>query len=71
MSAPGRRLAAVTRDVRELAPVRRILDLGPFQFLLVLPTAATGAVVLISSAVGMEHPSVNFGTVFTVSCPER
>ena len=65
MSAPGRRLAALARDVRELAPVRRVLDLGPFQFLLVLPTAATVAVVLISSAVGMEHPSVNFGTVFT------
>ena len=65
MSAPGRRLGALTRDVRELALVRRVLDLGPFQFLLVLPTAAVVAVVLISSAVGMEHPSVNFGTVFT------
>ena len=53
------------RDVTELAPVRRALDLGPFQFLVVLPTTAAVAIVLVSSAVGMEHPSVNFGTVVT------
>jgi polyferredoxin len=53
------------RDLRDPTPVRRALDFGPFQFVLVLPTAAAVAVVLISTAVGIEHPSANFGLVFT------
>lgn len=45
--------------------IRRALKLGAFQFLLVLPTTAAVAVVLISTAVGLDHPSFNFGTVVT------
>jgi polyferredoxin len=45
--------------------IRRALSLGAFQFLLVLPTTAAVAVVLISAAVGIDHPSFNFGTVVT------
>jgi len=44
---------------------RALLGLHAFQFLLVLPTTVIVAVVLASGAVGMDHPSVNFGTVFT------
>ena len=43
----------------------RALRLGAFQFLLVLPTTAAVAVVLIATSVGLDHPSFNFGTVFT------
>lgn len=57
--------AILTRDVREFATVGRAVNLGAFQFLMIAPTAGVVAVVLISSAVGLEHPSFNFGTVFT------
>jgi polyferredoxin len=55
----------LTRDIQEFAPVRRMVRLRAFQFLLILPTALIVAVVLISAAVGIEHPNFNFGTVFT------
>jgi len=45
--------------------IRRVLGVGPLQFLLVLPAAAAVGVVLASTAVGLEHPGFNFGTVFT------
>lgn len=44
---------------------RALLKLHAFQFLLVLPAALGVAVVSISAAVGLDHPGVNFGTVFT------
>jgi polyferredoxin len=45
--------------------VQRVLRLRPLQFLLVLPTLVVVVVVTLSAVVGMEHPSVNFGAVFT------
>lgn len=42
-----------------------MLRLPAFQFLLVLPTLAAVAVVALSAAVGLDHPSANFGAVFT------
>ncbi|HET7875045.1 MAG TPA: 4Fe-4S binding protein [Methylomirabilota bacterium] len=60
----GRGLRLLT-DVTAFAPVRWAVNLRMFQFLLVLPTAAVVAVVVVSAAVGLEHPSVNFGAVFT------
>lgn len=60
-----RRCAAPTTDVRGLAAIRRAVHLPAFQFLLILPTAAVVALVLVSTAVGLDHPSVNFGTVVT------
>lgn len=53
------------RDLTEFAPIRRLVNLRGFQFLLILPSAIVVAVVLISASVGIEHPSFNFGTVFT------
>jgi polyferredoxin len=41
------------------------VELRAFQFLVILPTAAVVGVILLSTAVGIEHPSFNFGTVFT------
>jgi polyferredoxin len=46
-------------------PFRRALGLRPLQFLLVMPTAGVVAVVTLSAAVGMDHPAMNFGAVFT------
>ena len=65
--APAARkgLGRLTRDVREFLLVRRIVNLRGFQFLVVLPTTAVVTVVTISAAVGILHPSFNFGTVFT------
>ena len=66
MSAPpGRRFRVLTTDLRGFAFVRRLVGLGMFQFLLVLPTTAVVAVIVVSGAVGIEHPSFNFATVFT------
>ncbi len=62
-SAPG--LAKLTKDVREFSLVRRLVHMPAFQFLLVLPTTAIVTVVIISASVGIQHPSFNFGTVFT------
>lgn len=62
--APRPRLA-VHRDLAALPPVRWAVELGPFQFLLVLPTTVGVIIVVLSAAVGVEHPSVNFGMVFT------
>ena len=45
--------------------IRRAMKLGAFQFLLVLPTTAVVAVVLVSAAAGLDHPSFNFGTAVT------
>jgi polyferredoxin len=56
---------AVYRDLAALPPVRWAVELGAFQFLTVLPTAAGVVIVVLSAAVGVEHPSVNFGMVFT------
>ena len=61
----GRGVRALFTDVGELAPVRRLVRLRAFQFLLVLPTTALVGVVLCSAAVGVEHPSFNFGATFT------
>ena len=58
---PGRRRGDLTR----VTPIRRALALPSFQFWAVLPTLAVVMVVLISAAVGLDHPSANFGTVFT------
>jgi polyferredoxin len=55
----------VTIDLTRWPLVRRALRVRPLQFLVVLPTAGVVVVVTISAAVGMEHPSVNFGAVFT------
>ena len=52
-------------DILRWAPIRRLVGLRAFQFLVILPTAAVVAVILLSTAVGIEHPSFNFGTVFT------
>ena len=66
MSAPGRRPLSLLRgEVQALPPVRWAVELGMFQFLTVLPTTVAVVIVLISAAVGVEHPSVNFGMVFT------
>jgi polyferredoxin len=63
---PGRRPFDLARgEVEALPPVRWAVDLGMFQFLIVLPTTVGIVVVLLSAAVGVEHPSVNFGLVFT------
>jgi NosR/NirI family transcriptional regulator, nitrous oxide reductase regulator len=61
----GRGVRALFTDVGELAPVRLLVGLRAFQFLLVLPTTALVGVVLCSAAVGVEHPSFNFGATFT------
>ncbi|MBI4635657.1 MAG: 4Fe-4S binding protein [Candidatus Rokubacteria bacterium] len=58
-------LGRLTRDVTELPLIGRAVRLRLFQLWMVLPTLAAVAVVLASTAVGMDHPSVNFGTVFT------
>jgi polyferredoxin len=52
-------------DLGRLPPVRRLVGLRAFQFLLVLPTTALVGVALCSAAVGVEHPSFNFGSTFT------
>ena len=52
-------------DLLRWAPIRRLVGLRAFQFLVILPTAAVVGVILLSTAVGIEHPSFNFGTVFT------
>ena len=66
MSAPGgRRFSLLRGEVQALPPVRWAVELGMFQFLTVLPTTVAVVIVLISAAVGLEHPSVNFGMVFT------
>ena len=62
---PRQGLGRLTRDIRQFPLVRRLVNLPAFQFLLVLPTTAVVAVVTISAAVGILHPSFNFGTVFT------
>ncbi|HET7874867.1 MAG TPA: 4Fe-4S binding protein, partial [Methylomirabilota bacterium] len=61
----GRPLEPSRGEIQSLPPVRWAVDLGAFQFLIVLPTTFAVAVVLLSAAVGVEHPSVNFGLVFT------
>ncbi len=61
----GSRLGAFARDIGEWGPVRRAVGLPMFQFLTVLPTVAVVAVVLASSAFGLDHPSLNFGLVAT------
>ena len=53
------------RELTRLGPVRRAVLLPSFQFWTVLPTLALVVVVLVSAAVGLEHPSANFGTVVT------
>jgi polyferredoxin len=66
MSDPVERpTLAVYRDLAALPPLRWAVELGAFQFLTVLPTAAGVVIVVLSAAVGVEHPSVNFGMVFT------
>ncbi len=60
-----RRPHALTRDLQEFALLRRLLRLRPLQFLLILPALLVTAVVVISAAVGIEHPNFNFGTIFT------
>ncbi len=64
MSASGERRSG-RGEIQSLPPVRWAVGLGPFQFLIVALTALGMAVVLCSAAVGVEHPSVNFGLVFT------
>jgi 4Fe-4S binding protein len=59
------RFRALTTDLTTLALVRRVVRVPAFQFALVVPTTAAVAIVTISAAVGMDHPAVNFGTVFT------
>lgn len=54
-----------TRRLPELRLVHPLLRLPAFQFVAILPTAAIVAVVLLSSWRGIEHPSFNFGLVFT------
>jgi polyferredoxin len=58
-------MAAGRRGLEAFGPVRRTLAIPAFQFLLVLPAAAVVTLVLLSTAVGLDHPAVNFGTVFT------
>lgn len=53
------------RDLLALGFVGRVVRLRAFQFLLVLPAAALVGLVMISSAVGVDHPGFNFGTVVT------
>lgn len=55
----------MSRDLTRLRPVRWLLGLRAFQFLVVLPTLALVAVATISAAVGIDHPALNFGTVVT------
>lgn len=55
----------MSRDLLDWALLRRAVRLRGLQFLLILPSAGAVAVVLLSAAVGIEHPSFNFGTVFT------
>lgn len=55
----------VGRELTRLRPVRRVLGLRAFQFMLVVPTLALVAVATISAAVGIDHPALNFGTVVT------
>lgn len=58
--------AALPRDdLQDSLLLRRLLRWPAFQFSLILPTAVVVAVVLISTWKGIEHPSFNFGTVFT------
>jgi polyferredoxin len=52
-------------ELQSLPPVRWAVDLGAFQFVIVALTTLGMAIVLCSAAVGVEHPSVNFGLVFT------
>lgn len=53
------------RDLQNFALIRWVLRLRAFQFMVVLPTAALVAVVLISTWSGIEHPGFNFGVVVT------
>jgi polyferredoxin len=59
------RLQRLHGEVTSVAAVRWALSRPSFQFWAVLPTAALVAIVVISGAVGLEHPSANFGTVVT------
>jgi hypothetical protein len=62
-------LRVVVTDLGRLPLVRRLLGLRAFQFLLVLPTTALVGVALCSAAIGVEHPSFNFGSTFTwIAC---
>lgn len=58
-------LGTLTSDIKAFPLIRRILNFHAFQFLMILPTAGVVAVVLTSTSVGIQHPSFNFGTVFT------
>jgi polyferredoxin len=53
------------RDLTAVGPIGRLLRIRAFQFVAILPAAAGVAVVLVSTSVGIQHPSFNFGTVFT------
>lgn len=53
------------RDLTAVGPIGRLLRVRAFQFVAILPAAAGVAVVLVSTSVGIQHPSFNFGTVFT------
>lgn len=55
----------LTTDILAVGPIRRVVSLRAFQFLLILPTALAVVLVLVSTSVGIQHPSFNFGTVFT------
>lgn len=66
MSAPpGRWRRSLVGNLREFSLVRRLLALPAFQFLLVLPALGVVGIVVLSAGFGIEHPSFNFGVVFT------
>ncbi len=63
--APASEAARPAVDLLRIGVLRRLLRLRAFQFLVVLPTLAVVGVVLVSAAVGIDHPGLNFGTVVT------
>lgn len=53
------------RDLTRFGPVRRLLGLRAFQFMVVLPALVLVAVATLSAGAGIDHPALNFGTVVT------